>query len=202
MDLAINTDSGSIATFRKDTAAFNNYVPWCSFHSSQCKINLASNLFYRATRINNTSTGLEIECLRIELALLSLGYPIYLISKQKRKALSYAPKDKEDLCTPLIPQKYMYFTTTRNEVTSGRDLQIHMTRICEILKESPYFKNVIFKRFFRQPPSLSSSLIQHCKRTRFLMKYCTWVKLVSNLISDGRIIGMKKVWPDRIPIFG
>jgi len=121
-------------------------------------MNLCFNFFYRARRINSSIANFQEECLRTEIALFSLGYPSKVIYSQKEKALKHAPKTIV-ACDPAFPVKTMYFTSTRNEITSGRDFYTHMNRVFEILKESPYFKRVILKFSFRQQPSLGSSLI-------------------------------------------
>ena len=156
LDIEINQSTGNFSTHRKHTAAFNNYVPWSSYHPTHTKINLAFNLFHRATRINNTIESQNNEIQRVELALLSLGYPSAIIQKQKIKALQHIPAIKVQNA---LPTRFMYFTTTRNEVSSSKKLQSHLNTVFNLLKESVYFENVIFKRSFRQQPSLNSSLV-------------------------------------------
>ena len=85
LDLAIDLKTGTISTFHKPTAAFNNYVPWSSYHSFQTKNNLCFNFFYRARRINTSISNFQKECLRTEIALFSLGYPAKIIYSQKEK---------------------------------------------------------------------------------------------------------------------
>jgi predicted GIY-YIG superfamily endonuclease len=87
-----------------------------------------------------------------------LGYPSKIIYTQKEKALKHSKKEIVTI-NPAFPVKTMYFTSTRNEVTSGKEFHTHIKRVFEILKESPYFKRVVHKLSFRQQPSLSSSLI-------------------------------------------
>ena len=158
LDLAIDLNTGKISTFHKPTAALNNYVPWSSYHSFQTKKNLCFNFFYRARRINSTVKSFELECLKTEIALFSLGYPSKVIYGQKERAMKHTPKSI-DAIDPAFSLKTMYFTSTRNEVTSGKQFHSHIKRVFEILKESPYFKRVVLKTSFRQPPSLGSSLI-------------------------------------------
>ena len=116
------------------------------------------NFFYRARQINSTIENFEKECLKTEIALLSLGYPEKIIYNQKEKALKHAPKSLVPN-DPVFPSKTIYFTATRNEVTSGKDFKTQINRVFDILKESPFFLRVDFKFSFRQQPSLGSSLI-------------------------------------------
>ena len=158
LDLKINQKSGSISTFHKKTASFGNYVPWKSSHATHQKLNIAFNLFYRAARINSDNISLQLEITRIERSLLSLGYPIKSIRDQKNKALSH---QKMPSISKQKEIKTIFFTTTRNEVSTSKFFRIRFQRALDILSDSPFFKpdSVVIKTSFRQPPSINTQLI-------------------------------------------
>ena len=116
------------------------------------------NFFFRAIRINSTKEELNLEFNRIEMSLLSLGYPHYLIKKQKEKALNHNSIKKVET---VDSKKDIFLVFTRDEVTSGKNINTQLNQIIDILGNSPFFKNVQIKRSFRQQPSLASKLIMN-----------------------------------------
>ena len=94
LDLSINQNNGKIKTYHKPTAGFACYVPWSSSHPFHMKCNIAFNLFFRAIRINSDQEDLLSEITRIEIRLLSLGYPVKVIKTQREKALNHQTKTK------------------------------------------------------------------------------------------------------------
>ena len=119
LDLAINQDTGKVSTFHKDTAGFACYVPWKSSHPFHMKCNIAFNLFFRAVRINSDQSALLKEFFRIEASLLSLGYPLKVITKQRDRAKNHT-ESRRDITEPVPLQiKTIYFTTTRSSVSTS-----------------------------------------------------------------------------------
>ena len=158
LDLNINQISGKISTYHKPTAGFACYVPWSSSHPFHMKCNIAFSLYYRAVRINSDQSDIFRECERIDLSLLSLGYPLKVLRTQRDKALSHTNKIT---ITPLVSPAVIYFTTTRNSVSTSKKFNEMFSTFLGIIKNSPFFQQdkVVIKRSFRQPPSVNTRLI-------------------------------------------
>ena len=160
LDLEINNHNGEINTFHKPTAGFSNFVPFSSAHPLHMKKNIAFNLYYRASRINSTKRALELEFMRIDMSLQSLGYPYRFLERQKLKAQKHKLSIVEHTTKQLSPDK-IYFVTTRNEITTSKKFNDMTTLVFKLLGYSPFFlpKDIQVCRSFRQPPKLSTKLI-------------------------------------------
>ena len=161
LDLAINQDTGKVSTFHKESAGFACYVPWKSMHPFHMKCNIAFNLFFRAVRINSDQSALLNEFFRIEASLLSLGYPLKVVTKQRDRAKNHNILKRD--FTELVPLqiKTIYFTTTRSSVSTSQKFSKMFSQAISLLGNSKHFTKdkVIIKRSFRQPPSCKTRLI-------------------------------------------
>ena len=125
------------------------------------KCNIAFNLFFRAVRINSDQSALLKEFFRIEASLLSLGYPLKVITKQRDRAKNHT-ESRRDITEPVPLQiKTIYFTTTRSSVSTSEKFKKLFSQAVALLGNSKYFTKdkVIIKRSFRQPPSCRTRLI-------------------------------------------
>ena len=160
LDLEIS-ETGTVKTYHKPSSGWACFVPWKSSHPFHMKCNIAFNLFFRAARINSDEINLISECNRIELSLLSLGYPLRVIRNQKSKALNHSTIGTTISSSFLDQKKTIYFTTTRSNISTGKKFCDLFKAATKILKFSVIFSpdKVEIKRSFRQPPNLATRLM-------------------------------------------
>ena len=164
LDLNIDQSTGKIKTYHKSTSGFACYVPWSSSHPYHMKANIAFSLYFRAVRINSDENDLISELNRIDLSLLALSYPIRVLSKQRSRALLHMKNQDHSIsinCLNKDVHKTIYFTTTRNSVSTSPEFNKRFQAALRLLSFSPYFQKeeVLIKRSFRQPPNKNMRLI-------------------------------------------